>query len=336
MKSDQLQYRSKERSKNENVFPQIAAATECETWPIADLENSDRIIDAIENAKDVLTVCFHQLEDSPTTRLMLREAADHGWKVGLANLEKLDFHLDVPERMIVLHDNGLDPAALARSQHFRNGLLVSMIRALRDVWHEKRHGGFDEEYDVESILLLERVRAADCDVIAVLAGWELRGEGHGDLWRHLIGSGEGDIALVFSGYLERDPSALFSLRAMHAAFRQWFQDEARVNACDHETLEYMDSVLKYAEGEQAFGKKRVGKICVELLSCLPDKTAYLRGQGHEILQGPDYAGLADPINQSHFLQLERDARAIRVQGVPFRDAGLAAKIFPHGKMTEEN
>ena len=78
--------------------------------------------------------------------------------------------------------------------------------------------GFDESFGPEAILMLERVRAADCHVLAILVAWELRGEGHNHLWRHLIGSEAGDMAMAFSKYLERDPAALFGGGALAAAF----------------------------------------------------------------------------------------------------------------------
>jgi hypothetical protein len=45
---------------------------------------------------------------------------------------------------------------------------------LRDIWQEKRHGGFDEKYRTEFVLTMERIRSADCDVLSILVAWELR------------------------------------------------------------------------------------------------------------------------------------------------------------------
>ena len=217
-------------------------------------------------------------------------------------------------------------------------MLVSLIRALRDVWQEKRHGAFDEDYGAEEVLMLERTRAADLDIMAVLVGWELRSEGHGGLWRHLIGSEDGDIAMRFSGYMERDPSSQFNGKALAEAFTQWFRDERRVNAADHETLNYLDSVIQYHEDEKAlaFGNKKLTPVGIEVLSCLSDKTAYLQHRGQEILSNPLYAGLLDSINQAHFAQIIYDLRVTSVQGVPFRNAVLAEMIFPGGEFTAEN
>ncbi len=312
------------------------------TWSIADLyvEPMDIVTEhddnyALDDEKEILSWAVSVLSTSPTARLMLKESMEKDWKLGFGQLGGYDFHLDIPSSTIVLDNEGLLASAFGRSAFFRNALLVSLTRALRDVWQEKRHGGFNDKFGPEDILLLERMRAADCDVITTLVGWELRSEGFSDLWRHMIGSEEGDLAIVFSGYLERDPSALFSGKALASAFHQWFQNEDRINACDHETLEYLDDLIMLKGNEEVFGEKKVTPVSIEVLSCLPDKTAYLRGYGECILRDPEYAGLCDPINQSHFLHLVRDLKVTYVQDVPFRDAALAEKIFPGGMFTSE-
>lgn len=296
------------------------------SWAIADLSFA---LGEASNDREFLAHILKQLSQSAAAQLLIKEAGEQGWRVGLSHLENHDFHLDVPSKTIVLDNHGLDTEGFARSPYFYHAVQASLIRALRDAWQEKRHGGFDENYAPESVLLLERIRAADSDVMAVMIAWEL----NGDLWRHMTGAEDSDIALAFSNTLERDPSSTH--KALSASFRQWFRNVGRVNSCDHETLEYMDEVMN-ANGGPAFGKKRAGKICVEVLSCLPDKTAYLRGAGEEILGDPLFAGLSDPINQTHFMHVMRDSSVYYVQNVPFRDASLAAKIFPNGEMAPEH
>lgn len=309
-----------------------------DTWSVAELLKNSRIDTqdaepSLNNHHDTLGWVVGLLAASPVARLLLKEAASEGWSLGIADLSGHDFHLDVPEKQIILDDAGLMPSALGRSAYFLNVLKVSMIRALRDVWQEKRHGGFDEDYGPEAILMLERVRAADCDVLATAVSWELRGEGHNELWRYLIGSTDGDIAMAYSARLERDPGSQFNGAALATAFDQWYRDIHRVNACDHETLEYLDDVIR-AGGK--FGAKKLTRVGVEVLSCMPDKTAYLRGRGHDLLTGPLYSGLHDEINQSHFVQVLYDMKVTYVQGIPFSDAGLAARIFPGGQFTRES
>ncbi|MCC6597188.1 MAG: hypothetical protein IT559_00115 [Alphaproteobacteria bacterium] len=288
-----------------------------------------------EDRKIFLSWAVGILSASPSARRMIFEAAEQDWSLALEQLDGPDFHLDVPEKLIVLNSNGLLFSAFKRSAHFSYPVLVSLTRALRDVWQEKRHGAFDEIYAAEDVLMLERMRAADLDVIATLVAWELRSESLGGLWRYMIGSEDGDIALRFSGMLEQEPAASFNGRALYAAFTQWFRDDERINACDHETLDYLDSIMPDLQARRNGGYKKLGPVGIEILSCLPDKTAYLQGYGREILRDPFYAGMDDEINQSHLLQILHDIRVTQVQGVPFRDAHLAARIFPGGVFTPE-
>lgn len=346
MKTNKTQRYTKQRNKkglfveSEYSFNPLCSGLKNsqETWPVCDLYNNAAFL--FENFKknslplnndyDILSWAIAVLSCSPNANTMLKEAMEEGWSVALADLDKHDFHLDVPERLITLSNNGLLSPALGRSEYFRNVLLVSFIRALRDVWQEKRHGGFDSEYGPEAVLTLERVRAADLDVMAILVGWELRSENHSDLWRYLIGSEEGDIAMRFSGHLDRDASALFTGAALISAFRQWFCSIERIDACDHEVLEYMDEIIRANSEVNPFGQKKTSPTRIEILSCLPDKTAYLRGYGQEILVDPLYSGLDDSINQSHLMHILYDLQVTYAGNVPFRDAKLAAKIFPDG------
>ncbi|MCB1783522.1 MAG: hypothetical protein KDI13_05950 [Alphaproteobacteria bacterium] len=282
----------------------------------------------VQDYNTVLSWCLHVLGESPSGRAMLKEAMEADWKIGLEDLHGGEYCIDVERKVLLLDNNTLVPSALGRSSYFRNMTVVTLIKALRDVWQEKRHGAFDVYYRPEHIMTLERVRAADCAAVSILVGWELRNEEHGAVWRHLIGSENGDMAMVYSGHLERDPSARFSGRALAAAFKQWFKDEQRVNSCDHDTLEYLDDVLAESSVLNPFGKKKPGRMAVEVLSCLPDKTAYLQGMGAEIMADPLYCGMDDPINQSHLFHILYDLEAVIVGDVPFRDADLARRIFP--------
>ena len=282
----------------------------------------------IRDYRDVLRWCTSILGYSPSARLMLKEVCEKDWKVTLEDLRGGDYCVDVEQKLVILDNNALEPEALAGSTYFKHVTLVTMIKALRDIWQEKRHGGFDEIYGPEHILLLERVRAADLDALAILVAWELREEEYPDIWKHVIGSDLGDMAMSFCGYIERDPTAQHNGQALVATFKQWFRDVKRIDGCDHDTLEYMDDVLVAADTLNPFGKKRPTKLNVEILSCLPDKTAYLQGLGGELLNDPVYSAVDNPINQTHLFHIMYDLEAYVIEDVPFRDAELARKIFP--------
>lgn len=286
---------------------------------------------AFTSEEDILSWCLAILRESPVGKRLLEDAADDGWAIGLADLHNGGFYLDIPEKRFLVDHFSLAPSALGRSLYFRNALVITVIRALRDIWHEKRiDTPCEENYAPEDILMLERVRAADGDAVTVLACWELRGAGFTDIWRHLLGSEEGDMAMVFTRVLERDPSALYNGTALSYAFRQWYADQNRVDGCDHETLESLDDLLMVTEEANPFGCRELRAIELERLSCLPDGTGYLQGMGPTILNDPFFAGLHDPINQTHLFHLIHDLEATTVHNVPFRDSELAHLIFPDG------
>ncbi len=282
----------------------------------------------IKEYKEILNWCVSIMDHSPSARLMLKEACDKDWRVTMEDLCGSDYWVDVDDKLIIIDSHGLEPEALAHSNYFRNVALVTFVKALRDVWQEKRYGGFDEHYSPEHVLLMERIRAADLDVVAVLAAWELRSEEFSDMWRHMIGSEIGDMAMIYSGHLERDPSAQFNGHGLVACFKQWFRDAKRLDACDHDTLEYLDDVLAISEEANPFGDKKPSRMNIEILSCLPDKTAYLQGMGGEILGNPVYASVDNIINQAHLFHIKHDLEAVIVENVAFRDADLARLIFP--------
>lgn len=279
---------------------------------------------------EIMQWAVSALMHSPAACRMLDRAAQAGWHVGLANLGNAGFYMDSHERTLLLDHFGLAPMALGRSAYFRNALLTTLARALRDIMHEENYGALEMTFGPEDLLMIERVRAADCDTVTIMVGWELRGAGFGDVWRHLLGAPEGDMALIFTRALERDPTAMFDGTALAYAFRQWYADDARVDGCDHQVLETLDELLLGGEGPHAqpFGETRLTAAMIEEMGSLPDGTPYLAGMGGTILKDPFYAGLNDPINQTHLFHLMYDLEVTMVNNVPFRDARLAALIFP--------
>ncbi|MBU0801039.1 MAG: hypothetical protein KKA05_08535 [Alphaproteobacteria bacterium] len=319
-----------------------------ESTALASLVNAARLANRVADEIALLPQSFNTQHEillwavaamghSPVAHRLLERATQAGWRVGLTNLNNSGFYLDIPARTLLLDHFALAPAALGRSAYFRNALLTTFARALRDICHEENYGAFENTFGPEDVLMLERVRAADCDTVTLMVCWEMRGAGFSDVWRHLLGTQEGDMALIFTRCLERDPRALFDGTALAYAFRQWYADDARVDGCDHQTLEGLDDVL-LLDGEgcgNPFGETRLTAAMIEELASLPDGTIYLAGLGATILKDPFYAGLNDPINQTHLFHLMYDLEVTMVNNVPFRDAKLAARIFPTGLLSEE-
>jgi hypothetical protein len=294
-------------------------------------------VDCFDNALDtqqfaeehVIIWACSVLKYSPSARAMLKEACDKGWSIALEDRNGGDYCMNVEARLLIIDNGGLSGNALARSEYFLNRLLITFSKALRDVWQEKRFGGFDEDYGPKDVVLMERVRFADLDTLSVLIAWELREQGYEECWRHLSGSETCDLAMAFANYLERRPAAALDLRqALLAAFKQWFCEEGRIDACDHDTLEYLDEVLDASELVNPFGQKTPGRMNVEMLSTLPSGAAYLQGQGGEILDSRTFCSLTNDLNSAHLTHIMNDIESITIENISFRDPDLARKIFP--------
>ncbi len=283
---------------------------------------------AFDAEGDVLGWIAALSTESPVAGALFKFAAAAGWRVKLADLGTGGFHLDIPERTLELDHAGMDASALGRSVFFRCAILQSFIRGLRDIWQEEKLGGIETIYRPDSFLMMERVRAADVDCVAVLAAWELRAAGYADLWRHILGGDDGDLAVTFGCALEKTPASLYNGAALAKAFNQWFEDELRVDAVDHEALEHLDDLLENGSPAEILGKDTAQAAQAEALSTLPDGARYLTGMGDNVLRDPLYAGLHDPINQAHLFHIVYDTQVVMVGGVPFGDAKLARKIFP--------
>lgn len=287
-----------------------------------------------ESGDDVLLWCARMIDQSPTARRLMEEAGARGWGIGFGDLKNEGFYIDLDKSRIILDHFSLSPEALGRSTFFRNTLLTTFVRALRDIWHEDKFETAHTTYAPEYVMMLERVRVADCDTVTVLCGWELRTAGFTEVWRHILGSEEGDMAIIFTRFLEREPGSIFSGAALAYAFRQWYADVSRVDSVDHDTLEQLDGIVSEDEGQLVFGQRRLDSAAIEDLSTLPDGTRYLNGLGEGILRDPFFAGLNDPINQTHLFHLMYDMEVVMVNNVPFRDQKLARKIFPQSDLTK--
>lgn len=266
--------------------------------------------------------------ESPTARLLLKEACLEGWSVELQDLSQSGYAIDEENRRVLLDHFGYTANALGRSAYFRNAMFVHFIKALREAWHERQGHSSGITHRADAILMLERVRAADCQTVAILCGWELRGAGYTDLWRSILGSDEGDMAMIFTRAIEKDPAGFYDGSVLTRTFCQWYGDHGRVASCDHATLERLDEIVKMAEGAEAFGPSPMHAQDAEKRSVLPAGRPYLAGMGANICADPYFVSLDDPINEAHLFQIVYDSRVVMAGGVPFRDRRLARLIFP--------
>ncbi|MBN8520473.1 MAG: hypothetical protein J0L77_01060 [Alphaproteobacteria bacterium] len=282
---------------------------------------------SIQTDADILGWLVALAQESPVAGGLLSHAMNAGWRVMFSDLDNGSYELDVLDQRLELDHHGVNPSALIRSPYFRHELLTSFLQGLRAIWHEDMSGETIDQLRPDGFLMAARARQADIVTTTLLMAWELRASGYGDLWRHIIGSEDGDMALVFTRTLERDPSAIYSGLAMARAYVAWYQQPSRIAVCDHAALEYLDAVIA-EDGAQALGHRSFTVDMAERLTSLPDNAGYMKDRGHEIINKPDFCAFQDPINEAHLFQVMYDSRVVNRGGVPFRDTKLARLIFP--------
>lgn len=326
-------------------FPEISGGrlAESGTFPLHTLATRQSACDISEpgteacpffrNDRDILLWCVGLVRQSPLGHALLDEAVRTGWRVGLADLQGAGYSFDGGARSILLDRCALSASALGRSGYFRHCVLMAFVRALRDVSFEARLTAMETRLTPEAFMILARLRNADCEVVALACAWELRGAGYPHVWRHMIGSSEGDMAIVFTKHMDAAPSAILTPAALAGAFRQWFGEDSRVSSSDHDALEFLDDVLGAAQTRNPFGRERLNAELAESLSALPDGRRYLAGVGRDILADPSFLDMEDLVNQTHLLHIMRDLEAVIVADVPFRDESLARRIFPDAPLS---
>lgn len=282
---------------------------------------------AFESDDDILYWVCGMAGESPVARMLLKTAQDDGATIVLADLGGDGYIIDSETQDITLDHFGFTAGALGRSAHFRNALFLNFIRALRDRFHACQRYDFESTTRPDAVLMLERARAADIETVAILAGWELRAAGHTDIWRSILGSDEGDMAMIFTRAIEKDPAGFYDGSVLTRTFCQWYGDDARVAQVDAETLEAMDDHLQHGG---RFGADSLKGDAIERMSKLPGMQPYLNGMGANIATDPYFVATHDAINEAHLFQIVYDSKVTMVEGVPFRDSRLARKIFPSG------
>ncbi|MAZ76497.1 MAG: hypothetical protein CMH31_04255 [Micavibrio sp.] len=295
--------------------------------------NLDAYPHAFETDQDVLGWSTAMMTESPLGLALLKHFEEQEWHICLSDIGNGSYHLNIDEKLLEIDNFSIDSGSLGRSNLFRNAVLVNLAHALRDIWHETRqndskNSGEDDilsTYKPDSALLLERVRAADCDAMAVMIAWELRGAGYKEVWRHVLSIDQSDMAQILLNIIDYNPTAVYNGMAMAHLFRQWYADPTRVQAVDHDTLEEMDVLV---EQGIALGSRTPLPEVLKEMAMLPDGICYLEDVTETVMRDPFFCDLTDPINEAHLFQIVYDNKVTFKEGVPFRDESLARKIFP--------
>ena len=178
-------------------------------------------------------------------------------------------------------------------------------------------------------LLWERMRHLDHDLCALRMAWDLRLQGLGGLWRQVIASDLGDLAVICSELWEQaqhDEEELdlygFTQLAPH-----WLQDEKLANHCDSGTLDEMDARLQRSSTEVC-GSSQINAEDMLRLATLPAEGSYLSPLARTLLYAPEFRSMPDPLNEAHLRQILEDCDFVRTTPLVFSDSELEEKFFP--------
>lgn len=299
---------------------------------IRTFHNLDAYPYAFEEDYDIVQWACGLAAESPAARLLLKYAIEQEWSLCFADLSGAGYDMNEESGIITLDHSGFTAVALGRSAHFRHALFCNFIRALRGVWHVGQDYDFEGTHCPDAVMLMDRTIAADIETMTILTGWELRAAGHSDLWRYILGSDEGDMAMIFTRAMEKDPAGFYDGSVLTRTFCQWYGDDARVSVCDAASLTAMDD---YLQNGGRFGEASIAYTSIEGISRQPSNSAYLQGMGANIAADPYFVAMHDAINETHLFQVIYDSKVVMVEGVPFRDTSLARKIFPTGLVVAE-
>jgi len=260
------------------------------------------------------------LSQSPTLSALTDELDLEEWGFVVSRDSTHSYKIDIENDVVVL-------PSLMKKTHSRHNLLLNTIRALRDMWYEDNHFDLYETLQLEEWLKWERLRAADIETFTVMVAWELRIAGERDLWRALMGSDIGDMAMVFQAIDEQQGDITsYDVPLLHS-FRQWFMAEDRINDTDSATLAIIDHTVLNQMLQEPFGEERLCGDDIEMRITLPNEKPYLENMEH-LLNDPEFCAIPNDINQTHFFHIMNDLETVNMSGVRFRDKDLAKKIFP--------
>lgn len=277
---------------------------------------------------DVIVWAMALLCESPLARSFAFDARFEDWAIELDECEDGRHIVDGQMRVLIMPRFVPSAVALGRSPYFRHMFLVELCRGLRAIWHQDtgvRHGW---DLTIPQQLQWNRLRQADHDLLSLMIAWEIREAGFPELWRHMIGSELGDLAVAFSATLERSPAGIEPPLLLRKIFLQWMETDSFLNAVDHRTLTRLDDYLDAPGSGRPYGAARLSSGDVVKIATLPQGAGYLDTLATLILSDEFFSRMPDPINETHFQHILRDLTAQRLASAGFHDKDLARKIFP--------
>lgn len=245
------------------------------------------------------------LDQSALARALLSKAQEAGATVGLDVLLEPSSSFFYPGQNHI--DLGYQPDLLHKTEKGLSRYLVSFTGALRRAWHHYEGCGPDLSLQPRGFLEEFRVAEADAEAVIHQVAWELRSQGAGFLWRHLLSGQNGDIAIIFEKAALENPENAFKGIALKAAFDQWFAEKERTAGAERLALETIDLFLLQSEQCRGFGRRALRRGDMQRIGYLPSGENYLAGC---YFTGTWYRARECETNSAYLLHLEKDIKNI--------------------------
>ncbi len=285
-----------------------------------------------ETDEDALVWGLSVLCETKLGRDLAYDARFEDWSIEVDDIEQASHIIDPQLRILILPRFSVSPATLARSQNDRALFLMELARGLRGIWHDMTGVRNDQNLTADDQILWERLRAADHDLCALRMAWDLRQQGMGGLWRQIIASQLGDLA-VTAGELwatedendqreEAPPLYGFSHLVLG-----WLRDSVLVNSRDSQTLDAMDLRLQ-RNIREVCGPEQISASELMTLSTLPSEGAYLAPIARTVMYAAEFREIPDTVNEAYLRQILEDCELTRTSPLVFSDSELEKKFFP--------
>ncbi len=248
------------------------------------------------------------LAHSPQARALLACAIDDAVTLGHAPLLPAGSgHYDPAHAHLGL---GRCADTLCHSEKGMSLILTALVTTLRRHWHHSHAHAPDMCLRPADYATHARMLTADCLAMLHLVAWELRGAGHGYLWRALVAGDTADMAEAFEAAISADAQAQFDGRAIRAAFTQWFACRDRMNAADLDSLELYDAGLVRSQGRNAVQRvasRPLDRAQLQHLGLMADGQSYLEGC---VFTNPWFDGFDSEESCAILRQIEAEVRQI--------------------------
>lgn len=272
---------------------------------------------------DILRWALIMTCETPLGQKLAHEARFNDWMINVDDTGDSGPCVDADKKCMTLSRQADSISLFAQNRPLQMAFLFDFIRGLRVIWQENAGIVKADKLSAEEQILRARLIEADADLCTVLAAYQLKAAGAGDLWRYILSGDLSAVAVSLCECLEFDATADGTLDALGFVFQDWFLNQERLAEIDHKTLCGLDDQFP-----KNFGFETVGFDDVIHISTLPDGFSYLEYVAGEFITDDFYRHIADDTNRVHLSQIVAESSLNIVEDIGFRDTELARKIFP--------